>query len=75
LRFYEDRLEAWFGERCELRFERLRGESKKRITYRNLVWSLLRKPGAFKRYVYREDTSVTAAAKEVSEGPAQKTRI
>ena len=64
VRLYEDRLEAWFGERCELRCERLRGESKKRIDYRHLVWSLLRKPGAFERYVYRAEMFPTRRFRE-----------
>lgn len=64
VRLYEDRLEAWFGERCELRCERLRGESKKRIDYRHLVWSLVRKPGAFERYVYREEMFPTRLFRE-----------
>jgi hypothetical protein len=35
--------------------ERLRGQAKHRIDYRHLSSWLLRKPGAFARYVYRED--------------------
>ncbi|MBC7896051.1 MAG: transposase family protein, partial [Cytophagaceae bacterium] len=64
VRLYEERLEFWFGSRCELRCERLRGESKKRIDYRHLVWSLLRKPGGFERYVYREEMFPTRLFRE-----------
>ena len=35
-------------------FDRLRGDEPHRIDYRHLVHSLLRKPGAFAHYVYRE---------------------
>ena len=35
--------------------ERLRGRNLHRIDYRHMVWSLVRKPGAFARYVYREE--------------------
>ena len=35
--------------------ERLRGQSKHRIDYRHVIDWLVRKPGAFARYVYRED--------------------
>lgn len=55
VRIYEERVEAFFGEVCELRTERLRGEGKRRIDYRHMAWSLLRKPGAFERYLYREE--------------------
>ncbi len=34
---------------------RLRGESAHRIDYRHVIWSLVRKPGAFAHYRYRED--------------------
>ena len=34
---------------------RLRGEGDARIDYRHVIWSLVRKPGAFARYRYREE--------------------
>jgi hypothetical protein len=34
---------------------RLRGTREHRIDYRHVIWSLVRKPGAFARYRYRED--------------------
>lgn len=34
---------------------RLRGETHHRIDYRHVIWSLVRKPGAFAAYRYRED--------------------
>jgi transposase len=34
---------------------RLRGEKAHRIDYRHVIWSLVRKPGAFAAYRYRED--------------------
>lgn len=52
---YEDRLEAYFGEKLELACERLRGRNGHRIDYRHVIWSLIRKPGGFARYVYREE--------------------
>jgi hypothetical protein len=33
----------------------LRGRNLKRIDYRHVIWSLVRKPGAFARYVFREE--------------------
>ena len=35
--------------------ERLPGRNKHRIDYRHIIWSLVRKPGAFERYKYREE--------------------
>ncbi len=51
---YDDRIEAYFAD-LELCCERLRGDHLHRIDYRHVIWSLVRKPGAFERYVYREE--------------------
>ena len=55
VRLYEDRLEAWFGGEVQLACERLCGRNQHRIDYRHVIWSLIRKPGGFARYVYREE--------------------
>ncbi len=55
VRVYEDRIEVRFGNVTELACERLVGRSQHRIDYRHVIWSLVRKPGAFARYVYREE--------------------
>jgi hypothetical protein len=34
---------------------RLRGDATHRIDYRDVIWSLVKKPGAFAQYRYRED--------------------
>ncbi len=52
---YEDRIEAWFGDELQLACERLVGRNLHRIDYRHVIWSLVRKPGGFARYVYREE--------------------
>ena len=52
---YEQRLEISHGGVLQLEVERLRGEGGHRINYRHVIWSLIRKPGAFGRYRYRED--------------------
>lgn len=52
---YEQRIEVYYRGRLELDIERLRGEGGHRIDYRHVIWSLVRKPGAFARYRYRED--------------------
>lgn len=52
---YEDRLEVLHGGVRQLTIERLRGQGGHRINYRHIIWSLVRKPGAFERYRYRDD--------------------
>ena len=39
----------------QLTCERLPGRNGHRINYRHMIWSLVRKPGAFARYRYREE--------------------
>jgi hypothetical protein len=55
VRIYEDRIEAIYTDKTELACERLRGRNLRRIDYRHVIWSLVQKPGAFARYVYREE--------------------
>jgi len=55
VRVFEDRIEAYYAGELELSCERLRGRNQHRIDYRHVIWSLVRKPGAFARYVYREE--------------------
>jgi hypothetical protein len=55
VRIFEDRLEVRFAGELQLACERLRGRNLRRIDYRHVIWSLVRKPGGFARYVYREE--------------------
>jgi hypothetical protein len=55
VRIYDERLEVFHGGQPQLTLERLRGRQGHRINYRHVIWSLVRKPGAFARYRYRED--------------------
>lgn len=55
VRIYEDRIVVRFAGKDELDCERLRGRHQRRIDYRHVIWSLVRKPGGFARYVYREE--------------------
>ncbi len=61
VRVYEDRLEVFHGGKPQLTLERLRGQDGHRVDYRHIIWSLVRKPGAFARYRYREDLFPTLA--------------
>lgn len=55
VRLYEDHIEAYQRGQLELKCERLLGRNQHRIDYRHVIWSLVRKPGGFARYVYREE--------------------
>jgi hypothetical protein len=55
VRVYEDRIEASYRGVTELACERVLGRNQHRIDYRHVIWSLVRKPGGFARYVYREE--------------------
>jgi hypothetical protein len=61
VRVYDDRLEVHYGGALQLSVERLLGRGGKRINYRHIIWSLVRQPGAFERYRYREELFPTLA--------------
>jgi len=54
-RIYADMIELSYRGQVVERLERIRGTDNHRIDYRHMVHSLVRKPGAFRRFVYRED--------------------
>ena len=55
VRLYIGHLEVWYAQKCVERMPRLRGEGKHRIEYRHIIDWLVRKPGAFENYRYRDD--------------------
>lgn len=55
VRLFEERIEVYYRDALQLSCERLRGRNSHRIDYRHVIWSLVRKPGAFARYLYREE--------------------
>ena len=55
VRIFEDRIVVRYAGKTELDCDRLRGRNLRRIDYRHMIWSLVRKPGGFARYVYREE--------------------
>ena len=48
-------LEVWYAQKVVDRLPRLRGTGKHLINYRHIIDGLVRKPGAFEGYRYRED--------------------
>jgi hypothetical protein len=59
-RSYLDHVEVWYGQRKVEDLPRLRGRSKHRVDYRHIIEWLMRKPGAFENYRYREDLFPTS---------------
>ncbi len=60
VRLYMDYLEVWYAQKCIEKIPRLRGEGKFRINYRHIIDSLVRKPGAFTNYRYRDELFPTS---------------
>jgi transposase len=54
-RVYDDRVEVYYGGVHQMTVDRLLGSGGHRVDYRHIIWSLVRKPGAFGRYRYREE--------------------
>jgi len=54
VRLYEWHLEVYLGQKQVERMPRLVGQKKQQINYRHLIGTLLRKPGGFRNYRYRE---------------------
>lgn len=55
IRQYPDIIEVYYREKLTEMMPRIRGEQPYRIDYRHVIWSLVKKPGAFARYRYREE--------------------
>jgi len=54
-RVHADRVEVRYRGQLVQTMPRLRGEDEHRVDYRHVIGWLVRKPGAFARYRYRED--------------------
>ena len=50
-----DHLEVYFAGKMVERLPRIRGQRAARIDYHHVIWSLVKKPGAFARYRWREE--------------------
>ena len=60
VRVYADKLEIWYAQRHIETLPRLRGENGHCINYRHNIDILVRKPGAFENYCYKEDMFPTS---------------
>ncbi len=55
VRLRAETLEGYVGSTVVFTLPRLVGKQQHRIDYRHVIWSLVRKPGAFVAYRYRDD--------------------
>jgi hypothetical protein len=55
VRLHADHLEVRYRTQLTATMPRLHGTGAARIDYRHIIWSLVRKPGAFARYRFREE--------------------
>jgi len=55
VRQHPDLVEVYYRRKLTATMPRIRGEKNHRIDYRHVIWSLVRKPGAFARYRFREE--------------------
>ncbi len=60
VRLYVEHVEVWYAQQETERFPRLRGRKRHAINYRHIIDWLVRKPGAFANYVYREELFPTS---------------
>ena len=54
-RLFADRVEVWYADRLVDTLPRLVGRDRHAVNYRHVIDSLIRKPGAFANYAYRDD--------------------
>jgi hypothetical protein len=60
VRIHAERIEVWYGQRQVHNLPRLSGHGKHHLNYRHIIDSLVRKPGAFENYRYREELFPTS---------------
>jgi len=60
VRLYVEHLEVWYAQRLVERLPRLRGRNRHHVSYRHIIDWLVRKPGAFEQYRYRDDLFPTS---------------
>ena len=54
-RLHADHVEIWYADKLAYTLARLVGRDKHAVHYRNVIDSLVREPGAFANYAYRDD--------------------
>jgi hypothetical protein len=59
-RLFMEQVEVWYGQKKVAEMLRLRGRQKHRVDYRHIIDWLVRKPGAFEHYRYRDELFPTS---------------
>jgi len=67
VRLGAESLEIWYAQRRVDVMPRLRGERKHQIDYRHIIEWLVKKPGAFENYRYRDDLYPTSRFRVASD--------
>jgi len=67
VRLSAESLEIWYAQRRVDVMPRLRGERKHQIDYRHIIEWLVKKPGAFENYRYRDDLYPTSRFRVASD--------
>ena len=62
-RVYADHIEVYYKDHLVESMERLHGTGEAQIDYRHIIGSLVRKPGAFARYRFREQMMLLSSVK------------
>jgi transposase InsO family protein len=67
VRVYEWQIEIWYANQCVETLPRLTGAKQYHINYRHVIDTLLRKPGGFRNYRYREELFPSAVFRQAWE--------
>lgn len=68
VKVHAEYLEVLYAQKLVDRIPRLRGEKKHAIQYRHVIDSLIKKPGAFENYKYKQDMFPTTRFRMVYDG-------
>ena len=68
---HSDVVEVYYRNALVERMPRVRGGEGHRIDYRHVIWSLVRKPGAFARYRFREELFPSVVFREAYDALAR----
>jgi transposase len=64
VRVHAETVEGYVGSTVVFTLPRLIGKQQHRVDYRHVIWSLVRKPGAFAAYRYRDDLFPTTTFRQ-----------
>lgn len=75
VRVRAEQLEGYLGSKQVIIVPRLHGRAQHAINYHHIIWSLVRKPGAFAAYRYRDDLYPTVAFRRAYDRLAGATAV